>query len=132
MQHELDDHFLTACENADVAQARQTLEQGASSAARNAAGESALHLAVKSGDSHMVRYLSHELRLNTNTQDAFGRTPLHWAAQQGNMQIVETLLLAHADIEAKDDGGVEPQIYAETNGHAHLKPIFALARNAKK
>jgi len=128
-QHTLDDKFLTACENGDVQQAKRLLEKGSSSSARNTAGETALHLGVKSGNNNIVRYLAHELRLDTNAPDAFGRTPLHWAAQQGNMQVVETLLLAHADIGAKDEGGVEPQVYAETNGHLHLKPIFTLARN---
>lgn len=128
----LNERFLLACENADVKLARKMRAEGAELDSVNDAGETAVHLAVKSGDRKMVEFVLTELHLNANARDAFGRTPLHWAAQQGNALIVETLLLAHADIEAKDDMGVEPKIYAEMAGHRDLVKIFNLVRTSRK
>lgn len=128
----LNDQFLLACENADRKLARALLTKGAEAQAQNNAGESALHLAVKSGDEKMVEFVLNELRLTTNLRDAFGRTPLHWVAQSGNVSIAEVLLLARADIEAKDEMGVEPKIYAEMAGHRELVKIFSLVRSSRK
>ena len=126
------ERFLLACENADIALARKMLTEGAELASVNDAGETAVHLAVKSGDRKVVEFVLMELHLDANARDAFGRTPLHWAAQQGNVPIVEILLLSHANIEAKDDMGVEPKIYAEMAGHRNLVKIFNLVRTSRK
>lgn len=128
----LNERFLLACENGDITLARSTLAEGADSTARNSAGETALHLAVKSGSAEMVEFVLQEARITPNVRDTFGRTSLHWAAQQGNIPICETLLLAHANIEAKDDMGVEPKIYAEMAGHRDLVKIFNLVRQSRK
>ncbi len=124
----LNDHFLIACENGDIDLARQALENGAESDCYNSVHESAVHLAVKSGSEKMVQYLTHELRLNPDSRDSFGRTPLHWAAQQGNVPVAEALLMAHARISAKDDNGVEPKIYAELAGHNVLVRMLSSIR----
>lgn len=128
----LNEHFLLACENANVALARELLAEGADRNARNASGESALHLAVKSGDARVVEYTVRDLGLSTQAADSFGRTPLHWAAQQGNMQIVEVLLLAQADLDARDDLGIDPQVYAEKSGHSDIVKVFNLVRAARR
>lgn len=129
---ELDEMFLTACENGDVQQARHLFETGAHKICRNTLGESALHLAVNSGNNLMVEYLIKDAMMDTNIRDSFGRTPLHWAAQQGQEVICETLLLSGADISAKDNMGLEPKIYAETSGHKSLAAIFNLVRSSRK
>lgn len=131
-QESINEQFLLACENADTALARQMLDKGAENEARNGAGESALHLAVKSGNLHIVEFVLNGMRVSPNVRDAFGRTPLHWAAQTGNVEICELLLLAHADIEAKDDMGVEAKIYAEMGGHRALVKVFNLVRNSRR
>lgn len=128
----LNEQFLLACENADVALAQKMLSEGAEIKAQNSSGETALHLAVKSGNQRMVSFALNDLRIPTSVRDAFGRTPLHWAAQQGNVPIAEALLLAHANIEAKDDMGVEPKIYAEMSGHRELVKIFSLVRTSRR
>lgn len=131
IQNQLDDCFLLACENGDLEQARIALSEGARSNARSTAGETAIHLAVKSGSVKMVTFLTHDLRLDVDEKDAYGRTPLHWAAQQGNVSIAEVLLLNHAKVDATDDTGVEPKIYAEMAGHRDLVKIFSLVRSPK-
>lgn len=124
--------LLLACENADLKLVQRLLEDGAESTAVNSSGESPLHLAVKSGDRKMVEFVINELRIPTNIRDAFGRTPLHWAAQQGNVPVTECLLLAQANVEAKDDMGVEAKIYAEMAGHRELVKLFSLVRTSRK
>lgn len=131
-QESINENFLLACENADIARARALLEQGADNEARSDADESALHLAVKSGSLPMVEFVLNDMRVSPNVRDAFGRTPLHWAAQTGNVEVCELLLLAHANIEAKDDMGVEPKIYAEMGGHRKLVKVFNLVRNSRR
>ena len=128
----INERFLLACENADMYLLHDALSEGADVESRNQAGETALHLAVKSGNSEIVSFLIHQHRLNPDLRDTFGRTALHWAAQQGNVPIVEVLLLAHASIGAKDDMGVEPKIYAEMAGHRELVKIFTLVRGSRK
>lgn len=128
----VNERFLLACENADIDMAREMLVSGAEASSQNSSGESALHLAVKSGNHEIVNYILNDLRIPTNVRDSFGRTPLHWAAQQGNVPIAEALLLAHANVEAKDDMGVEPKIYAEMSGHRELVKIFSLVRVSRK
>lgn len=128
----LNEHFLMACENADLNLARTVLAEGADRNARNHAGESALHLAVKSGDPRIVEFVVQDLGVSTQISDAFGRTPLHWAAQQGNLPVSETLLLAQADIDARDDLGIDAQVYAEKAGHRELVKIFNLVRASRR
>lgn len=128
----LNERFLLACENADIPLARKVLAEGARIDAVNQGGESAMHLAVKSGDARIVDFLLRELAMNTDSRDAFGRTPLHWAAQMGNIDIAETLMLAHADVEAKDDMGVEAKIYAEMSGNRDMVRLFNFTRNNRR
>lgn len=50
--------------------------------------------------------LSHKADINAKTSD--GQTPLHFAAQQGQLQAVEWLLKHGADVNAKDNKGLTP------------------------
>jgi len=43
-----------------------------------------------------------------NAKDGEGKTPLHFAAQQGTFRAVEWLLKNGADVNAKDNKGVTP------------------------
>jgi len=45
---------------------------------------------------------------NVNAKDGEGKTPLHFAAQQGTSRAVEFLLKNGADANAKDNKGVTP------------------------
>lgn len=128
----VNERFLLACENGDLALARRMQDKGAEHEARNTVGESAIHLAVKSGDVRLVDFVLQEMRVNPNLRDAFGRTALHWAAQQGSVDICESLLMYHANVEAKDDMGVEPKIYAEMGGHRKIVKMFNLVRSQQR
>jgi ankyrin repeat protein len=53
-------------------------------------------------------------------RDIFGRTPLHWAAQQGFTDVVELLLANHAEIEARDKYGATPLDLAAALGRKEV------------
>jgi ankyrin repeat protein len=52
------------------------------------------------------------------TTDPDGTTPLHWAAHEGDVQAVNTLIRAHADVNARNRYGITPLWLAAANGHA--------------
>ena len=63
--------------------------------------------ALGAGDSNIANLLlSHKADVNARNSD--GQTPLHFAAQQGQLQAVEWLLKHGADVNAKDNKGVTP------------------------
>jgi WD40 repeat protein/ankyrin repeat protein/tetratricopeptide (TPR) repeat protein len=75
---------------------------------RNNRGESPLDLAVLAQNLAFVRRLL-ERGADPSTKDPVtGGTPLRYAAQFGNIPIMEALLDAHVDIEIKDQAGFTP------------------------
>ncbi|RAH43152.1 ankyrin repeat domain-containing protein [Aspergillus brunneoviolaceus CBS 621.78] len=55
-----------------------------------------------------------------DARDHLGRTPLIWAAAQGNSSVVSTLLGIQADINAETLEGFTPLFYAAAYGHAEM------------
>ncbi|KAF4531599.1 hypothetical protein B566_EDAN010065 [Ephemera danica] len=47
----------------------------------------------------------------------YGRAPLHWAASRGNTDIMQLLIDARCDIEARDKYGMRPILMAAWHGH---------------
>ena len=47
-------------------------------------------------------------RADINAKDQVDQTPLHYAAQQGHLDVVEYLVYQKADINAKDNDGKTP------------------------
>lgn len=127
----LNEQFLLACENANIPMARDMLRKGANPEAINTAGESALHLAVKSGNTWVVNYLLEELLLPVDARDAFGRTPLHWAASSGNIFMTESLIMGGADIDAEDEKGIRVTSYADRAGHIDIVRLIILVANSR-
>ncbi|KPM35961.1 hypothetical protein AK830_g10613 [Neonectria ditissima] len=61
----------------------------------------------KSNLDQMLRDLPHL----TNQQDAYGLTPLHWAATRGDVKSISTLLEHKADVHIVERGGSTPLIW---------------------
>ena len=74
---------------------------------------------TKAGDAHAVAVLLSEGDPPDATRDAFGRTPLLWAADGGSAVLVALLLAAGARVDAPDDDGGTPLLHATLCGHEH-------------
>ncbi|VDO05956.1 unnamed protein product [Rodentolepis nana] len=63
---------------------------------------------------------------NINCRDTAGRnsTPLHLAAGYNNLEVVEFLLAAGADVNAQDKGGLIPLHNASSYGHVDVAAIL--------
>ncbi|KAJ9600055.1 hypothetical protein L9F63_009646, partial [Diploptera punctata] len=60
-----------------------------------------LHEAVIKNDADAVKRVLRE-QLDVNSRNNYGRAPIHWASSRGNTDIMEMLIAAKCDIEAKD------------------------------
>jgi ankyrin repeat protein len=64
-----------------------------------------LHEAVRAGDAAKTRQLLAETPALVDERDTLGDTPLHLAAQTGNLELAELLLAAKADVNANAKAG---------------------------
>ena len=55
---------------------------------------------------------------NVDARDRHSATPLHFAAESGQLRVTVALLQAGADANAQDDGQQSPASRAEEAGHA--------------
>ncbi|XP_025157153.1 ankyrin repeat and death domain-containing protein 1A isoform X4 [Harpegnathos saltator] len=60
-----------------------------------------LHEAVIKNEADTVRKVLKET-VDVDSRNNYGRAPIHWAASRGNTEIIEMLIQAKCDIEAKD------------------------------
>lgn len=75
--------------------------------ANNRLQSDALHTAAAKGLTSTIRHLSTLPGFNPNVKDVKGRTPLHYAVEQGkNLDAIKTLLGVGADIQGACDEGL--------------------------
>lgn len=67
-----------------------------------------LKAAITGGDAVTLQSLTAESPGLVTQKDPDGRSPLHWAADAGKQSLIEILLKARADINAKDHNGETP------------------------
>ncbi|KYN45490.1 Ankyrin repeat and death domain-containing protein 1B [Atta colombica] len=60
-----------------------------------------LHEAVIKNEADTVRKVLKET-VDVDSRNNYGRAPIHWAASRGNTEIIEMLIQAKCDIEARD------------------------------
>ena len=58
-----------------------------------------------------------------------GRTPLHWASENGHLEVAKLLLANNANVDAADKDGRTPLHFACQNGHLEVAKLL-LANNA--
>ena len=49
----------------------------------------------------------HEVMNISSISPQYGDTPLHWAAYQGHIEVVQLLLMSHANLNIKNDVSTE-------------------------
>jgi len=78
--------------------------------------------AVKTGDVQSVKDFINNKGLKAAMVDKNGRTPLHWAADFGQVEVMEFLLSKGANVNATDKFGITPLLAAVYENH---KPAVA-------
>src|SRR5438132_4524781 len=68
--------------------------------------------AVKSGDRSAALALLQQ-KVNVNTPESDGTTALHWAVQKDDVDLVDRLIKAGANVKAKNDYGSTPMAEAD-------------------
>ena len=59
-------------------------------------------------------------KINVNAADPDGTTPLHWAVQKDDADLVDRLIKAGANVRAKNDYGSTPMTEAAINGNVAI------------
>ena len=81
-----------------------------------------LHDAVRAGDldsvNHFIVEHQGDAKADVNRASGSGVTPLHWAADGGDVAIAAALLAAGADVSLTTGGGQTPLHWAANGGHA--------------
>jgi hypothetical protein len=83
-----------------------------------------LRAAARDGDSEKVRAILKDNPALALSRDDVGLTVLHLAASAGHRDVVELLLAAKADINAKDNAGETPLHLAALAGHADVVALL--------
>ena len=91
------------------------LERGASVNAVNSTGHGCMAYAAKSGSVALARLLMRHGGSVSDLVQPKKMTPLHIAAAADQLEMVEMLLQAGADAEAKDSRGCTPLLFAARN-----------------
>ncbi|CAM9538860.1 unnamed protein product [Ectocarpus fasciculatus] len=79
-----------------------------------------IHCAASQGLIFSVQALLAEGRIACDAKDRFGKTPLHWAAGQGHLDVVLTLIGAGALVDSRSHSKATPLMLAALSGHAHV------------
>ncbi len=91
--------------------------------------ETALHRAAWGGSLEVARFLTLEMDADVNAATPFGKTPLHRAAVQGHLKIVELLIKCGASVEKENGDGETPLHWAAKKGRLNVVE-FLLDRGA--
>lgn len=129
-----DEDLFKAAENGDVS-VFESLSDGQllkSLSLRNEDARSLLHVAVSFAQAQVVKILSaaEPSVSGVNSTDEEGWAPLHSAASNGSVEIVEILLSRGADVNQKNDGGRTALHYAASKGRFKIAELL-LSHGAK-
>ncbi len=76
-----------------------------------------LHLAASQGDLPLVRSLVQTYGHDVDARDTYGRTPMHWASEEGRLEVMQYLVEQGADIRIPDGVARTPLHWAAFGGH---------------
>ena len=84
-----------------------------------------LHLTAYFAAEAVAKLLLETGKLDIDSKDSYGQTPLSWAAENGHEAIVKLLLeTGKVDVDSKDKSGWTPLSWAALNGHEAVVKIF--------
>ena len=79
---------------------------------------------LEAKDKYGVKVLA-DLKGDLEAKDKYGRTPISWAAEEGQLEVVKVLAALKADLEAKDNDGRTPISWAADEGQWEVKAALA-------
>lgn len=125
--------FLLSVANGDMRLAKKFIEYGADINTKNTLGRSALHFAIRYDFLDFVKLLI-DNNVNVNQNEDFGNAnhPIIEATIKGNINIVEILIEAGANIDVKDLKKKNALQYAEDNNFGEIAKILRKMKNSKK
>jgi len=74
--------------------------------------------AVKTGDLEGVKRFVEQQKMSVTMQDANLRTPMHWAGDFNQVEVMKYLASKGANVNAKDKYGITPLLAAVYESHA--------------
>lgn len=89
---------------------------------------SPLHCAIEANEPNILRMLLETKKLPVDKPNHIGRTPLHFAALEGDLQASRLLIDHGADVDIKDRWLDEALVLAQSNGHLDLMLLLVQAR----
>ncbi|KAI3843955.1 hypothetical protein MKX03_002386 [Papaver bracteatum] len=90
----------------------------------NEGGRGSLHVAAAGGGLEVCKYLLETLKLDVDSRDRKGRTPLHHASLKGHFDTVRYLLEKGADPDVSDDMNTTPLICAVKSGDTKILTLL--------
>ncbi|CAG8791792.1 14176_t:CDS:2, partial [Racocetra persica] len=88
--------------------------------------------AIEKNDVESIRKLIEERKLGTNTCDEYGNTALHYASQNGYLEIIDILLENGAEVNSEEKNKLTPLHAAISNNHKEIaKKLLGKGANPK-
>ena len=103
-------HYASISEedvNGKITIVKMLVKAGAGVRAADNQGDTCLTIAARTGHTETVRYLVGLPEVELNHKGSRNRTALFWAVRENYPDVVQVLIDAGADVEVKDDGGLE-------------------------
>jgi ankyrin repeat protein len=113
-----------AAQAGDKAAVRALLKQAADVNAAQGDGMTALHWAAMKNDADLAQTLLYASANVKATTRIGAYTPLILAAQQGNAEVMEPLIKAGADVNAKTGNGTTPLMFAAASGNTDAVKVL--------
>ncbi|OLC81617.1 MAG: hypothetical protein AUH72_08985 [Acidobacteria bacterium 13_1_40CM_4_65_8] len=113
-----------AAQAGDKAGVRALLKQAADVNAAQGDGMTALHWAAMKNDADLAQTLLYASANVKATTRIGGYTPLILAAQQGCAEVMEPLIKAGADVNAKTANGTTPLMFAAASGNTNAVEVL--------
>eukprot|EP01110_Echinostelium_bisporum_P012909 TRINITY_DN7_c0_g1_i1.p1 TRINITY_DN7_c0_g1~~TRINITY_DN7_c0_g1_i1.p1 ORF type:complete len:124 (+),score=60.35 TRINITY_DN7_c0_g1_i1:297-668(+) len=87
---------------------------------------------IKNGDLDAIKDFVEKQGVNVNSvKDANSRTPVHWAADYNQLEVLQYLATKGAKLDEKDKYGITPLLAAVYEGHEQVVK-FLVSKGAKK
>ncbi|XP_022085273.1 histone-lysine N-methyltransferase EHMT2-like [Acanthaster planci] len=100
------------------------IKHGAAVEHRDDEGMTILHLAAKTGNLEAVKHIMSLRKINSNSQDDGGWTPIIWAAEYKHIPVVKYLIERGADPNVRDKEGNSGLHWAVFSGSEDVAELF--------